>query len=287
MSRLIRPAAAPAAGLLATLSASGARAVACAACTLVASMACLLVAAVAAAQPSPLDGGLFAFPSYRPSPASARSAALALADDWLGDEPFDNPAAGGAVVAASPLLQRLSRQDLRARFRDYDETPAFFDAAGGFTAWPVARSWQLGGYATQPEVRREESSFTRGESGGPLVPATVQTTTAERETRVGVAFAWRSHALAIGVAPEWTHRTHRYEQSEQSGDPGSGTTTLEFSGSGVGVQIGATASLLGDSSAGLRVGAGARYLPRLDLSGTHREDVVVGFSESAIDVSRR
>jgi hypothetical protein len=46
-----------------------------------------------AATPAPLDPRLFAFPGAFPNPASARSAGLALADRWLGDDPYDNPAA--------------------------------------------------------------------------------------------------------------------------------------------------------------------------------------------------
>src|SRR5262245_36357587 len=84
-----------------------------------------------AAPPSPLDTPQFSFPGVFDQPSSGLSAGVALADRWLGDDPSSNPAAPRASrFTASPALLRVSRQDLRADNSDYDETPAFFDAAG-------------------------------------------------------------------------------------------------------------------------------------------------------------
>src|SRR5207249_8507554 len=84
------------------------------------------VPAAALAQPSPLDSGLWAFPASASAPATATSAARALADRWLGEQPFDNPAAKPRRgVAASGVLERLSRQDLRSDNRHFQEQAAF------------------------------------------------------------------------------------------------------------------------------------------------------------------
>src|SRR5262245_53858360 len=81
--------------------------------------------------PPPLSSGLFSFPGSNPSPGTAISAGRGLADRWLGDAPFDQPSLSGpSVIEVSPLLARVSRQDLRAGNREYDETAAFFDFAG-------------------------------------------------------------------------------------------------------------------------------------------------------------
>src|SRR6059036_164007 len=87
--------------------------------------------AAQAQPPAPLSPTLFAFPGGYANPASAASTGFALADRWLGDEPFSNPATPPrGEVTLSPSLIRVSRQDLRADNRNYDETSAFFDGAG-------------------------------------------------------------------------------------------------------------------------------------------------------------
>ena len=48
--------------------------------------------AALAAAPTPLASSRFGFPGSVTNPPSAASAGLALADRWLGDEPFANPA---------------------------------------------------------------------------------------------------------------------------------------------------------------------------------------------------
>ena len=86
----------------------------------------------AAAQlPVTIQPDLFPFPGYHVTPGSAVSAGVALADRWLGDEPFANPAmARPWTIALSPMILHVSRQDLRADHRGYEETSAYFDAAG-------------------------------------------------------------------------------------------------------------------------------------------------------------
>src|SRR5882672_10422595 len=89
---------------------------------------CLLLATAALAQPDPMGAALFLFPGFHPSPATATSAGLALSDRWLGDDAFDNPAvAARGRMAVSPLIERLSRQDLRADNRGFDERAAFLE----------------------------------------------------------------------------------------------------------------------------------------------------------------
>src|SRR5437899_9368145 len=87
--------------------------------------------------PAPLDPSLFGFPGGTENPPSAASAGVAGADQWLGDEPFYNPAAPRArKVMVAPTILRMSRQDLRADNRNFDDNPIFFDLAGAAVAVP-------------------------------------------------------------------------------------------------------------------------------------------------------
>src|SRR6266508_5954036 len=88
---------------------------------------------LAPAAAAPLDPELFAFPGSPVSPGSAAAAATALATRWLGEQPFDNPALEARRgVELSPAVLHVSRQDLRAANRNFDETTAFVDGAGGW-----------------------------------------------------------------------------------------------------------------------------------------------------------
>src|SRR5262245_1381258 len=92
--------------------------------------------------PAPLDSTQFAFPGSFDKPASARSAGLAMADTWLGDEPFYNPAVAPARrVDVSPVVLWVSRQDLRAHNRNYDDAGPSFDLAGAAIALPYVPIW--------------------------------------------------------------------------------------------------------------------------------------------------
>ena len=234
-----------------------------------ASAAATLVTPSLAAPLPPQD--LFYFPGGNASPASAVSAGLALADRWLGDEPFDD--AAGALrtaVSLSPLILRTSRQDLRADNNDYSETSAFFDAAGGYAAFaPRGHAWGVAAYVSQPLLRREEIAFTHGEAGAPTAPFTVVSQAESREARAGVAFAWRGHGVELGAAPEWTMHRDRFVRDEQSpGGSTSGVTSTDFSGGGAGFLASARVTLPASTPGRVRVGASARYLPELAMDGT-------------------
>ena len=253
-----------------------------------------LAAAVAAAGVMPRafaaplpPGDLFAFPASPPSPASAVSCGLAMADRWLGDSPFDH--AAGALrseVSVSPIVSRTSRQDLRAANNAYDETSAFFDAAGGYAAFsPRAHDWGVALYASQPALRREEIAFTHGEEGAPTAPYSITAEAESREARVGLAAALRVRGIEFGVAPEWTSHSDRFVRDERSaGGPTAGVTSWDFSGSAVGALLSARGTLPASLPGHLRVGASARYVPELSLDGTVVE--VADGPEAALSVTR-
>jgi hypothetical protein len=243
-----------------------------------------------ATPPSPLTPSLFAFPGSAVGPASAASAGLALADRWLGDEPFANPAAApGLRVTASPAMLRVSRQDLRADNRNYDETPAFFDGAGLAVGLPAWGRLGFTLYGFQPVLRFEDNAFSRGR-GTPdpaNPPAIIQAHTSAREVRAGLAVSSGVGVGRIGVGLEWTRREDVYETIEQSGDPANaGTKRLEFSGDGLSVQAGARFDR-GDSSAGaVSFGLGARYLPALRVEAPHAETLPVGPTNDTLRAER-
>jgi hypothetical protein len=217
---------------------------------------------------------LVAYPSTTPSPASAISAARALTDRWLGEDPTDNPAATGeAMMSVSPLLQRVSRQDLRAITTNYDETAAFIDLAGGWLRGSVGKSpWSLAVYAYQPALRLEESAFTFGDVGGPTPVVSMRQTSSSREIRAGAALAWSRGAWSAGVAPEWTRRSDRFERAIEEGVPEPSTRIVDIEGDGVGGQAGVRFALPPSQLGGLTVGAAARYVPELPLSGSNVSD---------------
>lgn len=220
-------------------------------------------AADAAAQPpAPLDvAGRYAFPGAVPGPASAVSAGLALSDRWLGDEPFDNPAGAPARgVMAAPVFQRVERQDLPAEYSDYAESAGFLDLAGGWLSLPV-RGTGVALYASEPVLRLEDEAFAS--SVGQLSPGVFTSTSRARETRAGLALsrAWR--AARFGAALEWTRRDDAYDFTERSGNPFAGARHVDFSGDGVGFQVGARAAVVPR----VTMGVALRRLPALELSG--------------------
>src|SRR5262252_265198 len=169
-----------------------------------------LVSAPAQAQPpAPLDSTQFAFPGSFDQPASARAAGLALADSWLGDEPFYNPAVAPARrVDLTPIVLWMSRQDLRAANRNYDDAGASFDLAGAAVALPVLPIWI---YVHQPVLRFEDYTYTRGTGTDPSIPpATISGQSDTREGRVGVAGSLGLGRLRAGAAVEWMRREDRY-----------------------------------------------------------------------------
>ena len=254
------------------------------------SLAAVASRAALAGPPAPLTPSLFAFPGATVGPASAASAGLALADRWLGDEPFSNPAvAPGLRVILSPALVRVSRQDLRADNRNVDETPAFFDGAGAALGLPGLGPLGFALYAFQPVLRLEDNAFTRGRAAldPGITPATVQSHSSARELRAGLAIAARLGAARVGLGAEWTRRQDRYETIEQSGDPQTaGKDSLAFSGDGLGLQGGLRWDR-GDSTAGsFTVGAGVRYVPELELKGTGRQVRALGTTDVTLRARR-
>ncbi len=241
-------------------------------------------AAPALAQlPSTIAPGLYAFPGGHTSPGSAVSAGLALADRFLGDEPFANPAAARAsTLSLSPALLRVSRQDLRADNRNYDEQPAFFDAAGGWFGWargPVGLTL----YGYQPLLRLEDNAFNRGTQLGP--PLIVQSNTSARELRLGIGLSLARGRARVGVAPEWTHRSDHYERLE-TGGPAPESRVADFSGGGVGGQAGLRLAFGPEGAGGFTLGGAARWVPELTLEGDERLDLVAGKSANRISTRR-
>src|SRR5262249_4791827 len=92
----------------------------------------------AEAQPFALiDPKLFAFLGSSEDPPTAATAGMAIADQWLADEPFYNPATSGARrVIIAPTVFRVSRQDLRAENRNFEDNAVFFALSGAAVRLP-------------------------------------------------------------------------------------------------------------------------------------------------------
>jgi hypothetical protein len=214
--------------------------------------------------PSPLDlSQFYAFPGAYPGPASAVSAGLGLSDRWLGDEPFDNPAAAqprGVMVA--PEFQRVKRQDLLGRY-NYDEIEGYVDVAGGWLSLPV-RGVGIALYAFQPVLRSEDATFvTREDPDQILIPHTFTATSSAREWRAGIALSHAWRGARFGAAVERTQRDDAYDYNEIQGAPLTGVSHVDFSGDGIGFQVGARVPV----AAAVVLGGAVRYVPSLDLSG--------------------
>jgi hypothetical protein len=240
----------------------------------------VLAAAPAHAQlPPTISSDLFAFPGYHDSPGSAMSAGRALSDRWLGEEPFDNPAASRPyTLALSPMLFHVSRQDLRADNRNYQETSGYFDAAGGYFAMEAGRvGITLYGY--QPGLRLEDNSFV---TGSQLSPGSATSSSESREIRGGVGLSVGSARVRFGIAGEYTHRADHYERTSNSGGPITSTFVTDFDGDAVGGQAGAR-WVLGEGPGGITLGAGLRYLAELELKG---DETLNGTTTSPVSTKR-
>lgn len=212
--------------------------------------------------PAPLgEGWLYPFPGALPGPASAASAGLALSDRWLGEEPFDNPAAAPARgIMVAPVFQRVKRQDLPADY-EYDEIEGYLDLAGGWLSLPV-RGVGVTLYAFEPVLRLEDAAFTtRDDPDQVLIPRVFAATSSARELRAGLALshAWRD--ARFGAAVEWTRREDSYDFNEVQPQPG--LRHVDFSGDGIGFQAGARVPV----ASAIVLGGALRYVPALDLSG--------------------
>jgi hypothetical protein len=236
--------------------------------------------------PSPVNGVLFAFPVSSPVPSSGRSAGLALSDLWLGHDPTRNPAAGvPRSITLSPALVRTSRQDLRADNRRVDEQTAFLDAGAVWLGLPVG-DWAFSLYAFQPFLRREENAFLRGDVGGPTPPAAVQSQSTMREIKAGLAASMGVGVVRIGVAGELARRDDEFTTIETSGAPDAGTRRVDYSGNGVGFQIGVRADLDPSRPGAIVIGAGARHTPAITMEGEQRMTLVLGDSVAPVSVER-
>jgi hypothetical protein len=240
--------------------------------------------------PPPLSTSLFSFPGFTLSPGSAVSAGRVLADRWLGDDPFCNPAAAGPVaVALSGAMLHVSRQDLRAGNRNFDETPAFFDGAGFSAFLPALGRFGASLYAFQPVLRREANAFTRGsvtiDPDAPP-PATLETTASARELRAGGGVSVGAGPGRIGLGVEWIRRQDAYEVIETSGNPTAGTTRLELEGSGVAFQLGARLDLGDSSVGGTRIGVGLRRLPALEVDAPLSQPALLALPDTTLTAER-
>ncbi len=250
-------------------------------------LASLLIAlpAAAATPPPPLTSDVYAFPGAIASPGSAASAGVALADSWLGDEPYENPAmAPVRRVSLSPLLYRVSRQDLRGLHRSFSEQSAFFDAAGG---WVAHRSGALAlfAYGHQPVLRLEENAYLTGPLSGS--PAPVENSATSREARAGAGLSWGRGQWRVGVAGEWVRREDAYLTVDKSGSPLAGSSEVRVTGSAVGGQAGVRLEL-GPAGVGhLTVGGGVRWVPELEMDGTRVANLTAGGSSSGTVLATR
>ena len=252
----------------------------------------LLLAAgrpAAADTPPPLAGSLFSFPGSTGNPASASSAGFAMADRWLGDDPFDNPAAlVGIGVQASGALLHSSRQDLRAANRNFDETPAFFGASGLVVGLPSRGRYGFSLYASQPVLQKESNAFSRG-NGTPNPanpPGTIEAEETAHEVRSGLGVSAAFGSTHVGGALEWTRRDDHYLILEESGSPEAGTRQLDFTGDAFGFSAGATMDRGDSSDGGVRLGLGIRYLPALPVDGPLAQDLLTGTTDSTLRAER-
>lgn len=239
----------------------------------------LVVASDAGAQlPVPLDvARLYPFPGSFPGPASAASVGLGLSDRWLGDEPFDNPAAAPARgVMVAPVFQRVKRQDLPADYSNYDEIQGYLDLAGAWLSLPVL-GFGVTLYAFEPVLRLEDAAFTsKPDDTGPGT-GTFAATSSARELRAGLALSHAWRGAQFGAAVEWTRREDSYDiDSIYDGR----LDHLGFSGEGVGFQVGARVPI----ASSVVLGGALRYVPPLDLGG--RQELDAGYLVQDVSSTR-
>ena len=236
--------------------------------------------------PSPIDPSLFAFPGSNEDPASASSAGLAVADQWLGDEPFFNPATpGGRRVMLAPTLFRVSRQDLRAANRNFDDNALFIDLSGAAVALPFVPVWV---YVHQPGLRFENFVFNRGTGNDPSVPpANIAGQSDTREGRAGISTSGAWQRLRGGFALEWTRRQDRYFTREQSGAPDQGDREVNFEGDAFGYNFGLRYDSADSGAGRVTVGAALRYLPVLEVTGNQVLTLLSGDSLASLSAERQ
>ncbi|MBI5170440.1 MAG: hypothetical protein HZA61_13205 [Candidatus Eisenbacteria bacterium] len=239
----------------------------------------------AAGMPSPLTAARFAFPGSVVTPASGASAGLALADRWIAEDVAVNPAARpGRGLTLSPQLVRVSRQDLSAANREFEQVDLNVDFAGAQLSLPVRGfTWSL--YASQPQLRVENQSFVLGRSGSTGPSATLQYDGSTRETRGGVAVA-KGERVRWGAAVELTSRDDQYQVLETSGSPDAGLRDLTWSGSAFGGAFGLRWERRPNERGGLVVGGGLRLLAPLSVTGTELAELTSGDSRRDFEAER-
>jgi hypothetical protein len=228
---------------------------------------------------------MFSLPGAYQQPPSAAAAGMDLANEWLGDSPYSNPAVPrGNGLIASPVLLRVSRQDLRAGNHSYDEKAAFLDSAGAaLSASPADLALRVAAGALRDFV------FNRGSASfDPSVqPALVEGQASMRETRAGVTASTRVlHGLRVGGAVEWTWRDDSYDTDETSGAPDQGAYHLDFNGKGVGGTLGFRYDSADSGMGTWVIGGGVRSMPQLDMKGQMSADLLSGASDSTLADAR-
>ena len=250
----------------------------------------LAFASTARAQTPALIGNpLFAFPGGYLNPAVAVSAGRAMADPWLGESPYWNPAAPVEFLGELSLQgSHIERQDIRANNREVDETFAFFSGGGAAIGAPLTKWLGVWLYASRPEARFEENAFRAGTSTDPsVVPAVVQSRTESRESRGGVGVSTKFGAFRLGAAVEATKRNDEYQLIEDSAGPTAGERTLSFEGDAIGWQAGVHwASSQAEAKGRFEAGVAVRRLTELEVTGSEIDELVSGSTTTPADATR-
>ena len=255
----------------------------------VVTMALVLASAVApmahAAVPTPLDLLRFSFPGSLTTPSNAISAGFALSDRYV-DDVANNPAAHiERGVIASPQLIRVSRQDLSAANRDFDQRFASVDFAGATIGLPV-RSVDVTLFAWQPQLRAENESYTIGNKNLLNSPGHVSNDATLRELRGGIALGFGRGDVRFGVSGEFNHRDDDYQTLETSGSPQSGTREATFSGDAIGGGLGVTWAKHPELKHGWRAGAAVHMVGALDATGTSVATLLADTTKTNFKVTR-
>lgn len=245
----------------------------------------LMLASVAHAQlPSPLSNPVFGFavPGVPVAAANAASAGVALADRWLGDSPYENPAYAppkGFTLEASPLFQRVNRQDVVSINRSTTQTVGYPDAAGGMLAYGTGRIG-IALYAWQPVLRLEQMNY---EFGPLATPGQMDQQAMQRELRVGAAVSYpMTEEFSVGVSGEFVRRDDSYETHEQSGSPSAGERRLAFRGNALGAGLGVRYIKDAGQPWGRELGAAIHWQQAIDLEGTYEERLTAGDSTGVV-----
>ena len=258
--------------------------------TLVFAAAMMSAPAARAQLDPPSSGALFGFPGSFATPATPVSAGHALADRWLGDEPWDDPAAGGgrSTIQGAMLYLREDRQDLRAENRQFDGGGGSIDFGSAALGVPLPGKLTGWLYTYRPEVRSEDVAFYLGSGTDPLQPSALVTAqTLSKEARSGVGLSRGFGAMRLGLAIELTQRSDEWTRTLQSGAPESGTRHTQWDGTATGAQLGFRWTR-GDSAArSLTIGGGLRMIPELQVSGNNDTELLTGSSDSSVTTTRQ